>query len=85
MFSTLLTLKPIFSNTKTLSKKLEYRFLVESTKTEKKTFLYKTHPSEATVKTNRVGSTRWTNHKEQSFASNDFIFSKIFFQFKNLI
>ena len=66
-------------------KKLEYRFLVESTKIEKASFPYKTAVSEANVKTNRMVSTKWTYHKERSFASNYFIFLKILFQFKNLL
>ena len=32
--------------------------------------------------TNRMVSTKWTYHKEQSLASNYFIFLKILFQFK---
>ena len=50
----------------TLFKKLEYRFLVESTKIDNITFPYKTALSEASGKTNRMGSTKWTYHKEQS-------------------
>ena len=46
-------------------------------------FPYKTALSKANFKTNRVGSTKWTYHKEQSFASNYFIFLKILFQFKD--
>ena len=80
-----LTLKQIFWKTQTLFKKLDCDFLVESTKTEKATFPYKTGLSEANAKTNRMGSTKWTYHKERSFASNFFIFSKILFQFKNLV
>ena len=68
----------------TLFKKLEYCFLAESTKIDI-TFRYKTALSEANVKTNRMGSTKWTYHKEQSFASNHFPFSKILFQFRNLV
>ena len=79
------TLRPVFSKTKTFFKKLEYYFLVESPRTENVTFPYKTAMSEANVKTNRMGSPRWTYHKERSFASNCFIFSKILFQFKNLV
>ena len=41
VFSTL-TLKQIFRKTKTFFKKLEYRFLVKSTKIENASFLYKT-------------------------------------------
>ena len=81
-----LTWKQIFWKTKTFFKnKLEYRFLIESTKTENASFSYKTAISEANVMTNRMVSTKWTNHKEWSFASNYFIFLKILFQFKNLI
>ena len=65
-----LTLKYIFWKTQTLFKKLEYNFLVESTKIGNITFPYKTALSEANVKTNRMGSANWTYHKEQSFASN---------------
>ena len=43
-----------------LFKKLEYRFLVESTKIDNITFPYKTALSEANVKTNRKGITKWT-------------------------
>ena len=70
-----LTLKQILGKTQTLFKKLEYRFLVENTKIENATFPYKAVLSEANVKTNRM----W------SFASNYFIFSKILFQFENLV
>ena len=69
IFSTL-TLKQIFWKTQILSKKLEYRFLVESTEIENTTFPYKTALSEANVTTNRMGSTKWIYHKERSFASN---------------
>ena len=54
----------------TLFKKLEYRFLVESTKIDNITFPYKAALSEANVKINRMRSTKWTYHKEWSFASN---------------
>ena len=69
----------------TLFKKLEYCFLVESTKTDSITFPYKTGLSEANVKANRMGSTKLTFHKEQSFPCNNFSFSKILFQFRNLV
>ena len=78
-----LTLKQIFWKTKTFFKKLEYRFLVESTKIENASFPYKTAISEANVKTNKMVTTKWTYHKERSFASNCFIFLEILFQFKN--
>ena len=50
------------------------RFLVETTKIENVSFPYKTAMSEANVKTNRMGSTKWTYHKEWTYASNYFIF-----------
>ena len=84
VFNTL-TLKQIFWKTKTFFKKLEYRFWVESTKIENASFPYKSAVSEANVKTNRMVTTKWTYHKERSFASNYFTFSKILFQFKNLL
>ena len=57
VFSTL-TLEPIFSKTKTFFKKLEYRFLVESTKIKSASFSYKTAISEVNVKTNRMVNTK---------------------------
>ena len=83
VFNTL-ALKQIFWKTKSFFKKLEYRFLVESTKIENASFRYKTATSEAHVKTNRIVTTKWTFPKERSFASILF-FSKILFQFKNLL
>ena len=80
-----LTLKKIIWKTQTLFGKVEYRFLVESAKIDKITFPYKAALSEANVKTNRMGSTKLTYHKERSFASNHFPFSKILFQFRNLV
>ena len=79
VFSTL-TLKQIFWRIKTFFKKLEYRFLVESTKIENASFPYKTAISEANVKTNKMVTTKWTSqrtngdHKERSFAGNYLIF-----------
>ena len=67
------------------SKKLEYRFFVESTKIDNITFPYKIALTEANVKTNRMGSTELTYHKEWSFANNHFLFSIILFQFRNLV
>ena len=71
--------------TETILKKLEYRFLIESTEMENASFPYKTAISEANVKTNRMVSTKWTYHKERSLAGNYFIFLKILFHFKNLL
>ena len=77
VFNTL-TLKQIFWKTKIFSKKLEYRFLVETTKIENTSFPFKTAQSEANVKTNRMATTKWTYHKEWSSASNYFIFLENF-------
>ena len=84
VFNTL-TLKQILWKTKTFSKKLEYRFLVESTSIESASFPYKTVMSEANIKTNRMVSTKWTYLTERSFASSYFIFFEILYQFKNLL
>ena len=62
--------------------RLGYCFLVESTKIKNTTFLFKTALSEANVKTNRMGSTKWTYHKEQNFDSNYFIFSNVCFSLR---
>ena len=70
---------------KTFFKNLEYRYLVERTKIEKASFSYKTAISEASVNTDRVVTTKWAYHREQSFASNYIIFLKVLFQFKNLL
>ena len=76
-----LTLKLVLWKTKTSFKKLEYRFLVEATKIENTSFPFKAAQSEANVKTNRMATTKWTYHKEWSFASNYFIFLENVFQF----
>ena len=70
---------------KTFFKKLENRFLIETTKIENASFPFKTALSEANVKTNRMVTTKWTYHKEWSFASNYFIFLENVFQFQNLL
>ena len=80
-----LTLEKIFWKTKTLFKNQEYHFLVEITKIENATYRYDTALSEAKVKKNRMGSTKWTYQNERSFDINYFIFSKILFQFKNVV
>ena len=65
-------LKQIFLKTKTFSEILESCSLIEITKVENASFAYKTAISEANRKTNRMVSTKWTYHKEWSFASNYF-------------
>ena len=78
VFNTLI-LKQIFWKMQILFKKLEYLFSIESTKIENETFPYKIALSEANVKANRKGSTKWTYHRKQSFANNIFIFlEKVF-------
>ena len=74
-----------FWKLQTFLKKLEYHFLIKSTIIQSAIFPHKTALSEANGNTNRMGSTKWTYHKERSFTSNCFIFLKIFFQFKNLL
>ena len=54
-------------------------FLVESTKIENASFPYKTAILEANIKTDVIVSTKWTNHKERSLASNYSIFWKFCF------
>ena len=81
VFNTL-TLKQIFWKMKNFFKKLEYCFLVESTKIINASFPYKTAISEANVKTNRIASAKWTYHKERSYANNYFIFWKFFFSLR---
>ena len=60
-------------NENTFFKKLEYRFSVKSTVNKSASFPYKYAISEANVKKNRMGSTKWTYHKKQSFAINYFV------------
>ena len=69
VFNTL-TLKQIFRKAKTIFKKLEYCFLVETTQIENISFPSKTGLSEANVKKNRMATTKWTYHKKWGFASN---------------
>ena len=61
--------------------KLNYCFLVETTKIENTSFPFKTALSQGNIKTNRMATTKWTYHKEWNFASNDFIFFENLFQF----
>ena len=57
-----LTLKQIFWKTKTSLKKLEYRFLVETTKIESTSFPSKTALWEANVRTNTMATRKCTCH-----------------------
>ena len=71
-------MKQIFWKTKTFFKKLKYPLFVETTKIESTSFPFKTALSETNVKTNRMATTKWTFHKEWSFASNYFFFLEKF-------
>ena len=84
-FFNTLTLKQILWKTKTFFKKMEYCFLVEATKIENSSFPFKTALSEVSVKTNKMVTTKWTYHKEWSFASNCLFFLENFFQFWNFL
>ena len=61
-----------------LFKKLEYRFLAETTKIENTSFPFKPALSEANVKINRMATTKWIYHKEWSFAKLLNFFGKLF-------
>ena len=80
-----LTFKEIFCKTKSFFKKMEYRFLVESTNTENASFSYKTAILEANVMTKRMVNSKWTYSIERGFANICSSFLKILFQFKNLL
>ena len=58
-----------FLKTKTFFKKLEDRFLVETTKIGNTHFPCKTALPEVNVKTNGMATTKWTYHKEWSFTT----------------
>ena len=67
-----------FLENEKLLQKTEWSFLVESNKIESTSFLCKSDISEANVKTNRMTSTKWIYHKEQSFSRNHFVFFESF-------
>ena len=77
--SNTLALKQIFWKMKSFFKRLEYCFIVESTKIENASSPYKTVILEANVKTNRMVSTKGTHPEKRSFATNYFFFLKILF------
>ena len=77
-----LTLKLISWKMNTFFKKLEYRFLVESTKIENASSPCKPGISEAIVKRNKMLTIIWTYQKERSFANNYFIFWKFCFSLR---
>ena len=65
--------------------KTRVRFLVQSARMKMQYFHKKTALPEGNVKANGIGSTKLTYHKERRFPSSYFTFSKILFQFKNLV
>ena len=65
VFNTL-TLKQIFWKMETFFKKLEYHFLVETSKIENTLFPFKTALSEVNRKTNRMATIKWAYHKQKS-------------------
>ena len=62
-----------FLETEAFLKNLDYCFRVD-TNIEKASFPFKSAISECSVNTTRMASIKWIYHKEQSFASNYFIF-----------
>ena len=76
-----LTLKQIFSKTKSFFKKVDLRFLVKAAKIEHTSISLTTALSEVNVKTNTMATIKRTYHKEWSFASNYFNFLEDLFQF----
>ena len=52
--------------------------MVDHTKIKKALFPYETAISETNVKTNRMVTTNWAYHREQSVASSYFIFLESF-------
>ena len=48
-----------------VQKKVEYRLLLEKTKTENATFPYKNTVPDTNVQTNKMGKTKWAYYKEQ--------------------
>ena len=58
---------------KVFIEKLEYCYLVESTTMENTTFQYRTVLSKANVKTNRIGGTKLTYHKEPGLSLTIFL------------
>ena len=79
------TLKQIFWKTETFFKKLEYSFLVESTKIENASFPYNTAISEANVKANRIVSKKGPITKNGVLPVTTLFFFKFRFQLKNFL
>ena len=73
-----LTLKQIFWKKENFFIKLMEHLILKEIRLKTQQF-HKKETSETNVKTNKIESTKWTYHKEQSFASNYFIFLKFCF------
>ena len=73
-----LTLKQIFWKKENFFIKLMEHLILKEIILKTQHF-HKKETSETNVKTNKIESTKWTYHKEQSFASNYFIFLKFCF------
>ena len=67
---------------KSLKKKLEYRFLVESTVIENATFPYKTVLSKTNIKTSIIKNIKWS-YKKKKITNKDYIL-KIYFDLNDL-
>ena len=59
--------KTAFLENKNFFKKLEYRFSVESAKIKNATFSYKPALSEANIKTNGMGSTKYVSQRMEFY------------------
>ena len=70
-----------FLENENLFQKTGVPFFIETTKIENTSFPFKTALSKANVKTNRMATAKWNNHKEWIFASNYFIFLENLLQF----
>ena len=70
---------------KSLKKKLEYRFLVESTVIENATFPYKTVLSKTNIKTSIIKNIKWSykKKKKKKITNKDYIL-KIYFDLNDL-
>ena len=66
----------------TLFRKLENRFLVESTKNDNATFPYKTALLEGNVEANRMRSTKWVYHKNGVLPVTTLFFLKFCFSLR---
>ena len=83
VFNTL-TLKQVFWKPKIFLKELEYRYFSSEYYEWNRNISIQNCPAKSKM-ANRMGSTKWTYHKEWAFATDYFIFLKIWFEYKNLL